>query len=380
MKGPTVYRRKNSPYWYFDVTVAGKRKRVSTKRTLKAEARAVAADYRTKELDRVQFGNGVQEISVRDALFDHYLPTKLGAASYADLERSSRKVVGEYRGVEGVAPATTPFHELTTSMLRKYRQRRAAQGASPQTIDHEIKVISAAYHLLKGEFRVPNGLKFPMARPKGKPRPLLPDEEEALLADLNPSRPIEGRGGAEYVLPETARAYRQRVDNYDLAIMLLDTGARYGEIAHLTWDQIDTIDWHWLHIYRTKVDNESRLAMTNRIRQVLQRRFEERGNSYYVFPGWAANGADVPRQSTKAMRRAMAKIGVNAPHKVERFGRRDVRSLRDTFATKLRMKGMSLDRLQKLLGHATPAMTAKYGDLPLDVASTEATTILDEIA
>ena len=164
--------------------------------------------------------------------------------------------------------------------------------------------------------------------------------------------------------------------------MLLDTGARYGEIANLTWDQIDTISWEWLHIYRTKVDNEASLAMTGRVRSILQRRFRERKNSYDVFPGWETTGAnknDVPRRYTSVVRKAFNRIGVNAPHKVERFGRRDIRSLRDTFATKLRMKGMALDRLQTLLGHASPAMTAKYGDLPVDVASKEAVKILDNI-
>src|SRR4051812_36201679 len=115
-----VYQRSGSPFWYFDVTVKGRRKRVSTKRTLKREAEAAAQSYRTAELDRLQHGGGVQDISLRDALFDHYLPTKVGAASYPDIERNCRKIVGDFGGVNGLR-GTLPFHEVTTTMLRTYR-------------------------------------------------------------------------------------------------------------------------------------------------------------------------------------------------------------------------------------------------------------------
>jgi integrase len=372
-----LYKRPGSPYWYFDVMVDHKRKRVSTKRTLKREAEAVAESYKKGMLDRVQLGLGVQELSVREALFDHYLPTRQGPY-FKGYEHVCKKVCGDVPGIKGLQ-ADLPFHELTTSMLRQYRSRREAQDVAPQTVDHELKVVSAAYHLVKADYRVRAGLEFPMARPKGKPRPLTPDEEKALLADLNPRRALPARGGGSYLLDVTAQAFRQRQDNYDLAVMLLDTGARFGEIAKLTWDTVDTIGWVWLNIYRSKVDNEGGLAITNRMREVLQRRWKERGNRFYVFPGWKEKGEEEPRQSTQAIRRAMKRVGINHPSKVERFGRRDVRSLRDTFATKLRRQGVSLDRIQKLLGHASPVMTQKYAHLAVDQASVEAADILNKL-
>ena len=124
--------------------------------------------------------------------------------------------------------------------------------------------------------------------------------------------------------------------------------------------------------------NEDRLATTARVRSILERRYKSKGTNRYVFSSVNAAGDEAARSGTHAIRLAMDRIGINSPENVARFGRRDVRALRDTFATKLRSRGqMSLDRLQKLLGHSSPAMTQKYAHLSVDVASTEAVTILD---
>lgn len=369
-----VYKRTGSPYWYFDVTVDGRRKRRSTKRTKKSEAVAVASAATRLALDKAQLPQR-GELTLREALFDHYLPTKLGTASYVNLKRYCEYVCGDREGVASLG-GSLKFHDLTSTMLRQYRQKRRAAGMSEQSVDHELKVVSAAYHLLREDYAVPPALKFPMARQKGKPRYLLPDEEMALLGDLDPST-VRGRSGKRVILAHGTTVARQRRDNYDLAVMLLDTGCRYGELAQLTWNNVDTTNWRWVHIYRPKVDNEGRLATTERVREVLRNRWAARHGSSLVFPSWRASGEEIPKQTTAAIRRAMGRVGINSAINIQRFGRRDVRSLRDTFATKLRLRGMSLDRLQKLLGHSSPEMSQKYAYLSVESASEEAAELLN---
>lgn len=386
----TVYRREGSPFWFFDITVEGKRKRLSTKRKLKKEAEAFAEKYRRDLLDRVQLGQGIQEITLRDALWDHYLPGKLTNPRYKEYVHICKKVCGDVEGISGLG-GDTLMSELTNSALKLWRRRREAEGAAAQTIDHELKPVSAAYRLVASDFKVKAALEFPMKRPKGIARYLSDEEVEALIRELDPKRPIKGRKSAKnpqlpeptYYLDPFAQLYRQKVDNLDLVIMLLYTGCRFGEIASLTWDMVDTIDFKWIRIFRTKVEGTSRdndmLAMHPRMKEVLQRRFQARRNTPYVFAGWIDrdDGKDAPRASTAAIRRAMARIGINAPDKVKRFGRRDVRSLRDTFATRLRMKGMALDNIQELLGHASPVMSQKYANLTINRASLNALELLD---
>ena len=61
---------------------------------------------------------------------------------------------------------------------------------------------------------------------------------------------------------------KQRQDNWDLVIMLLDIGARYSEIAKLTWQQ-DDLKNKTILLKRSNTNNETVLYMSNRVYQVL---------------------------------------------------------------------------------------------------------------
>jgi integrase len=60
-------------------------------------------------------------------------------------------------------------------------------------------------------------------------------------------------------------------DAYDLVVLLLDTGARYSEIANIEWSRIDLAS-RTIHLWRQKVQNETVLFMTDRVFDVLSRR------------------------------------------------------------------------------------------------------------
>ena len=60
-------------------------------------------------------------------------------------------------------------------------------------------------------------------------------------------------------------------DAYDLVILLLDTGARYSEIANIEWARID-LDDQSIRLWRSKVQNETVLYMSKRVFETLTRR------------------------------------------------------------------------------------------------------------
>jgi integrase len=121
-----------------------------------------------------------------------------------------------------------------------------------------------------------------------------------LLVELRQDTVMNGIGALSQVgLKE------DRQDAYDLTILLLDTGARYSEIAEIKWKDID-LRKKTMSIYRKKVDNESVLGMTSRAHQILTRRFhEKRVGQQFVFTaedGGARKYA--PKSFNKACRRA----------------------------------------------------------------------------
>jgi integrase len=86
------------------------------------------------------------------------------------------------------------------------------------------------------------------------------------------------------------------------------------------------------------------LTMTGRLREVMQRRYAARGNSAYVFPGYRDGDEDAPRsRSTGAIRGAIGRGGCNSnPAQVKRDGRATHHTFRDTFASWLVERGVSL--------------------------------------
>jgi len=108
-------------------------------------------------------------------------------------------------------------------------------------------------------------LTFPVLKlPKHRLRYLTIEEEQRLLSELNPKREVCG-------LPEynkrTGVIRRSMEDNYDLVVMLLDTGARYSEIATIEWSSIN-LKTKEIRLWRPKVKNESILYMSDRVYRI----------------------------------------------------------------------------------------------------------------
>ena len=86
-------------------------------------------------------------------------------------------------------------------------------------------------------------------------------------------------------------------------------------------------------------------------------------------------------KSTKAIRNAIDRAGCNSnPAQVKRDGRAICHTFRDTFASWLVQRGVSLFKVQQLLGHSTSMMTQKYAKLAPGAVADEAAEILDQLA
>lgn len=403
-----LYRRERSPYWWMDVMVGypPRRERQSTKRPhlmgdlpfdakprTKAqreayrEAKAVEAAFIKSHLDRTQLGR-LEEITIREAL-ERCLKAGRRLKDLTNVIIRAEKIVGLTVDPKRLTFTDQPkfecrfhlrpdmmLHELRTKHIEDLRLAREDEGEKDGTINLQVALIRRACSLAQSAgVRVPSGVTFRRVPVAGKMRYATPEEEERLLFELDPKRERKGTGKYGTRPP---MMQRQLDDQYDLVVFLLDTGARYREVAEISWAAVDTIEWKTINIYRSKVGNEGILMMTDRLREVLQRRYAEM-TSPYVFPGYKS-GKRPRGYAVKGIARAIERAGLNEPHLVQRFGKFTVHSLRDTFATKCLRGGLSLYKVSKLLGHTDTRQTQKYAHLELHDVATEAADVLNRMS
>ena len=208
-----------------------------------------------------------------------------------------------------------------------------------------------------------NDLEFPEIKlPKTPLRYLSEDEEKRFLANLDPKR--EGTGLRPY--PERdAETKRCLQDAYDLVILLLDTGARYSEIANIEWSRINLED-RSINLWRPKVQNETVLYMTDRVYDVLARRVQFR-TSPYVFQNRKGGPRGYVAQS---IRKALRKAGL-----------RDCRihTLRHTHASRLIQNGMSVYEVREVLGHTDIKTTMRYAHLETKQVTSKARDVINRL-
>lgn len=133
--------------------------------------------------------------------------------------------------------------------------------------------------------------------------------------------------------------------------MLLLTGARFGEVVGMRWDAISDGTWTKL-ASGTKQKTDHVVPLSAPAQQLLAG-IEHSGE--YVFPG-KGRTAHVT-VIDKSWRTIKAAAGINGLR---------IHDLRHSFASQLASGGASLPLIGALLGHSSPATTARYSHLFLD--------------
>jgi integrase len=178
-------------------------------------------------------------------------------------------------------------------------------------------------------------------------RYLTQHEERRLLKEVDPRRDIKNYPPYQCRSPEMLRAMW---DVHDLVILLLDTGARYSEIAGLEWRQVH-LESCTIGLWRSKVQNESVLYMTDRAFQILQRRLSECRGSQHVF------------QNKKGGKRGYASIAIRKAIRRAELADCCIHTLRHTHASRLVQNGITVYEVKEVLGHTDIKTTMRYAHL-----------------
>lgn len=163
--------------------------------------------------------------------------------------------------------------------------------------------------------------------------------------------------------------------------LLLGTGMRFGEALALHWEDVNleqaTIDVYWSFdritrkIKAPKSRQARRVPIGPELVKILSTRLDEMGfgsppGVEYVGSRRTRTGLVVgslnEREWTYAWRAAKKVATVDG----RKVGNVRAHDLRHTYASRLAQRGVSLYEIQRVLGHTTPDMTARYARLMPD--------------
>ena len=359
----TFRRAENKPSgpWSWSATVKlynpfrSKRIRRDTAFFNKKEVQAAAAKE-IAEIIRQDEAGVVVQVKLHDAL-QIYLRnhSEIRVNSWKDHELCVNRLSGKVKGHDGLRNVLVS--QITQGDLSALVAARKKAGLSASTINKELVLLSAAFKwlALNEQIEVPSKINFGQLKmkPFTKKRWATPQQLASILARI----------------PEGIER--------DIAVLLMSTGARLGEIRCLRWDQV-RLNEGFIDLERTKVDNEGRLQLSEMATEVMTKRYNNRQpDDVYVFQTHKRSFPQ-PYGRPRLIDTAIELSGINNDQQlVKKKGKFTIHSMRDSFVSILAQSGEhSLSEIQQLLGHATTHMTAKYEHLvPSDVARKAAATM-----
>lgn len=393
----TIYKRSGSDVWHYEFQIAKVRYRGSTRTKSKHEATAYEVERRKEVLEDLRLArDGVKRSTLYAVALKWLETSKFIHADQHNNASRVRKLFGDnlrqsgrvWKLTEGARyglPKTLMIHEITQATLLELKAARLSEENAAATINREISLVRTLLDYAASldvvmppkpivwSNRWNRAASLKLRESKGKVRWLTVAEELRLRAELA-SRVRDDEDST--------------ADNLDLVTLLLDTGARYGEIAKMRWAEVN-LDAGVITVYRSKVDNEGSLLLTQRALKVLEARkakMNARGTHWtYVFPALKTIGTGRAVWAHKDSCRGHATAGIQAA--IDACGLNDdptadrvtPHTFRDTYASRLVQAGVSLLKVSHLLGHANESMTKKYAHLCPDNTGREAAAILDQV-
>jgi integrase len=313
----SLYKRKDSPYWWIKVSVNGHRVQKSTGTTDKQKAEEYHDKLKAQIWDELRLGR--KQAHVWNEAVVRWLKERVHKATHKEDITQLKRVHKFLDGVE--------LSNINRDLLCKIQDNRLADGVSNSTVNRTLEVIRAILRRARDEWEwLDKAPKVPMLpEPKQRVRWLTRDEAEMLLVEL----------------PSHLAA---------LVRFSLETGLRQRNVTMLEWSQVD-IERRcaWIHPDQAKARKAIPVPLTATALFVLR---QQRGkNPNYVF---TYKGNPIRQPNNWAWRKALKRAGI------ENFRWHD---LRHTWASWHAQAGTPMYVLQELGGWSCLEMVRKYAHL-----------------
>ncbi len=319
----SLYKKPNSPYYWYDVTIDGHRKRGSTKEVNKRLAALVESSIVNNAGCFTSSAStaSTASITLGRCLDAHKEPLWATAKSYR----------GFYciliRAIHSDSISDMAIKNLSTQALLDWQAAKLEYGNARSTLNQKLGIIRQC---LNREHLVNNTVIPNIAWDSIKLK------KAAHSHDVHYDEQTENR----------IQNYMREHGHYDIAdlfIVLVDTGARFSNVSSLMWADID-MNSRVITYRATKNGTTIRIPMTNRVHTVLSNR------SAMASP-FASIEYNRVRLAWDRMRLAFGWKS-RAGYKIHAF--------RHTCGTRLAALGVDIKTIQEWLGHKNINQTAKY--------------------
>ena len=264
---------------------------------------------------------------------DTYLPQ----AKADKKEKSVTREEGLFSVWISPAIGHLPLKDIAPFHLEKLKKSMADKGQSPRSIEYALAVTRQTFNTAKrlGSFQGENPtakVKFPKPD-NGRMRFLTRAEADKLLEAL--------KGKSD--------------DVYDMALLSLNCGLRFGEIASLTWQDVD-LTKGTLTIRDAKAG--SRYAFLTEQAAAMLKTRKQGKPAELVFKGRKGEMSRISPTFFRAVDDLKLNEGITDTRLRVYF-----HTCRHSYASWMIEEGADLYTVQKLLGHKTNVMTQRYAHM-----------------
>lgn len=333
---------RNGRYWYLDCTdpATGKRVYKSLKTTEREAAKLEASEWhRQRTLVKLGLKRDTPSRTLGELVDEYKRYVETQQTKRPNTVRSQVSVMRKFaRFMDDERPdwQTMPLGDVDVSLFERYQTARLETGVKPSTVNTEVIVLTTTLNYAVKHSYIPEN-------PIGgaKLAKLQEHKEEVRYLHFDEIDRMKG----------VLKSAQDMLDFFEVGI---GTGFRLGELLHLRWLDVD-FGKNRLQVrpqgkeWQPKTRHSVRtIGMREEVREVLERRFAERGSGVYVF------GGDRPlcgRWVQKRFQTAYKQAGIKNA---------GTHSMRHTFGACAVQSGVPLYSVAKLMGHASATVTQKY--------------------
>lgn len=313
----SLFKRKDSPYWWVKLAHNGRRLQRSTGTSDKAKAREYHDKLKASLWDQERLG--IKPGRTWNEAVVRYLAETTYKASQSDDKVQLRWADKFLNGVE--------LGSINRNLLDRIMTARQAGGVANSTVNRTMEVIRAVLRRATHEWEwldiAPRVRMLP--EPKRRVRWITRDQADRLMLEL----------------PGHLAA---------MARFSLETGLRRANVTGLEWSQVDLARrTAWIHPDQAKARKAIAVPLSAAAVVVLREQVGKHATHVFSY-----RGKRLRQANTKAWRKALSRVGI------ENFRWHD---LRHTWASWHVQAGTPLHVLQELGGWECAEMVRKYAHL-----------------